>query len=274
MSDKNRFVDTADFRVDPGAKVRLDKLDPAATNGLQKRDGQAGCAQLTKELEALQELLYADGRHKLLVILQGPDASGKDGTIRSVFEGVNPQGVKVASFKRPTDEELGHDYLWRVHSRLPRSGEITIFNRSHYEDVLVVRVHDLVPKERWAKRYDHIRAFEQMLVDEGTTILKFFLHVSKEEQKVRLQERIDDPAKRWKFSRADLGERKLWDQYAAAFEDMLNKTSTKGAPWYAVPADRNWYRNLVVSQVLVDTLRGLDLRHPPAEEDLAGLIVE
>ncbi|MEO8692005.1 MAG: polyphosphate kinase 2 family protein [Acidimicrobiales bacterium] len=274
MSDKDRFVDTTEYRMAPGAKVRLDKLDPAGTNGVQKKDGQTACAQLAKELEALQELLYADGRHKVLVILQGVDACGKDGTIRSVFEGVNPQGVKVASFKRPTDEELGHDYLWRIHARLPRSGEIAIFNRSHYEDVLVVRVHDLVPRERWSKRYDHIRYFEQMLVDEGTTILKFFLHVSKEEQKVRLQERIDDPAKRWKFSRDDLGERKLWDEYAAAFEDMLTKTSTKGAPWYAVPADRNWYRNLVVSQVLVDTLRGLELRHPPAEEDLAGLVVE
>jgi len=274
MTDKTRFVDTSDFRVAPGAKLRLDKIDPAATNGMQKEDGQAASVQLTADLEALQELLYADGRHKVLVILQGVDTCGKDGTIRSVFDGVNPQGVKVASFKRPTDEELGHDYLWRVHARLPRSGEIVIFNRSHYEDVLVVRVHDLVPRERWSKRYDHIRSFEQMLVDEGTTILKFFLHVSKEEQRVRLQERIDDPAKRWKFSRADLGERKLWDEYAAAFEDMLAKTSSEDAPWYVIPGDRNWYRNLVVSQVLVDTLRGLELRHPPAEEDLAALIVE
>jgi PPK2 family polyphosphate:nucleotide phosphotransferase len=274
MPDKMQFLETAKFRIAQGAKVRLDKLDPAATDGMQKQEGRAASVELTKDLEALQELLYADGRHKLLVILQGVDACGKDGTIRSVFEGVNPQGVKVASFKRPTDEELGHDYLWRVHARLPRSGEIAIFNRSHYEDVLIVRVHDLVPRERWQKRYDQIRAFEQMLVDEGTTIVKFFLHVSREEQKVRLQERIDNPAKRWKFSRADLGERKLWDEYAAAFEDMLMKTSTKDSPWYVVPADRNWYRNLVVSQVLVDTLRKLELRHPPAEEDLADLVVE
>ena len=274
MPDKKQFIDTAKFRIAPGAKVRLDKLDPAATDGMVKQEGRAASAELTKDLEALQELLYADGRHKLLVILQGVDACGKDGTIRSVFEGVNPQGVKVASFKRPTDEELAHDYLWRVHSRLPRSGEIAIFNRSHYEDVLIVRVHDLVPRDRWQKRYDHIRAFEQMLVDEGTTIVKFFLHVSKEEQKLRLQERINNPAKRWKFSRDDLGERKLWDEYAAAFEDMLTKTSTKDSPWYAIPADRNWYRNLIVSQVLVDTLRKLDLRHPPAEEDLADLVVE
>jgi PPK2 family polyphosphate:nucleotide phosphotransferase len=274
MADHIRYLETTRFRVAPGAKVRLNKLDPGATPGIGKQDGKAAAALLNSDLEALQELLYADGRHKLLVILQGVDACGKDGTIRSVFEGVNPQGVKVASFKRPTEEELGHDYLWRVHSRLPRSGEIAIFNRSHYEDVLVVRVHDLVPRDRWNKRYEHIRAFEQMLVDEGTTIIKFFLHISKEEQRVRLQERIDNPAKRWKFSRDDLGERKLWDEYAAAFEDMLAKTSTVDAPWYVIPADSNWYRNLVVSQVLVDTMRKLELRHPPAEEDLAELVVE
>ena len=191
-----------------------------------------------------------------------------------MFEGVNPQGVKVASFKRPTDDELAHDYLWRIHARLPRSGEIAIFNRSHYEDVLVVRVHDLVPRDRWKKRYKQIQAFEQMLADEGTTIVKFFLHLSKEEQRTRLQERIDNPVKRWKFSHDDLLERKLWDDYASAFEDMLTKTSTADAPWYVVPADRNWYRNLVVSQVLVDTMRGLDLRYPPAEEGIADLIVE
>ena len=274
MTDQIRFLETTRFRVAPGATVRLDEHDPASIDGMDKRDGKAAALQLNRDLEELQELLYADGRHKILVILQGVDACGKDGTIRAVFEGVNPQGVKVASFKRPTDEELAHDYLWRIHARLPRSGEITIFNRSHYEDVLIVRVHDLVARDRWAKRYDQIKAFEQMLADEGTTIVKFFLHVSKDEQRTRLQERIDNPAKRWKFSRDDLGERKLWDEYAAAFEDMLGKTSTAAAPWYVVPADRNWYRNLVVSQVLVDTLRGLDLRYPPAEDDIADLVVE
>ena len=274
MTDHIRHVETTRFRVAPSTEVHLDRHDPADTDGMDKRDGKAAALQLNADLEELQELLYADGRHKVLVILQGVDACGKDGTIRAVFEGVNPQGVKVASFKRPTDEELGHDYLWRIHARLPRSGEIAIFNRSHYEDVLVVRVHDLVPRNRWSKRYEHIQAFEQMLVDEGTTIVKFFLHVSKEEQRVRLQERIDNPAKRWKFSRDDLGERKLWDEYESAFEDMLTKTSTKDAPWYVIPADRNWYRNLVVSQVLVDTLRGLELRYPPAEDGIADLIVE
>ena len=208
------------------------------------------------------------------MILQGVDACGKDGTIRAVFEGVNPQGVKVASFKRPTDEELAHDYLWRVHARLPRSGEIAIFNRSHYEDVLVVRVHDLVPRDGGRQRYDHIRAFEQMLADEGTTIVKFFLHVSKEEQRTRLQERIDNPANGGSSHATTSSERKLWDDYPAAFEDMLTKTSTADAPWYVIPADRNWYRNLVVSQVLVDTMRGLDLRHPPAEDGIADLAVD
>jgi PPK2 family polyphosphate:nucleotide phosphotransferase len=274
MTDHIRYVETTRFRVAPGAEVHLDRHDPAGTDGMEKRDGKAAAQQLNSDLEELQELLYADGRHKLLVILQGVDACGKDGTIRAVFEGVNPQGVKVASFKRPTDEELAHDYLWRIHARLPRSGEIAIFNRSHYEDVLVVRVHDLVPRDRWSKRYEQIRAFEQMLADEGTTIVKFFLHVSREEQRTRLQERIDNPAKRWKFSRDDLGERKLWDEYATAFEDMLTKTSTTDAPWYVIPADRNWYRNLVVSQVLVDTLRGLELRYPPAEDDIADLVVD
>jgi PPK2 family polyphosphate:nucleotide phosphotransferase len=274
MTQNTRFCDTSPFRVAPKTKVRLRDHDPGSTEGIEKREGRAASGQLIKQLDVLQELLYADGRHKMLVILQGVDACGKDGTIRAVFEGVNPQGVNVASFKRPTDQELGHDYLWRIHARLPQSGEISIFNRSHYEDVLVVRVHDLVPKERWSKRYEHIRAFEQMLVDEGTTIVKFFLHVSKEEQRTRLQERIDNPTKRWKFSAADLGERKLWDEYEAAFEEMLTKTSTKDAPWYVIPADRNWYRNLVVSQVLVDTLQQLDLRYPPADEDIAHLVVE
>ena len=274
MAEHTRFCETKHYRVAANAKVRLSDHDPAGTEGIEKQAGKAAGEQLIKQLDALQELLYADGRHKLLVILQGVDACGKDGTIRAVFEGVNPQGVNVSSFKKPTEEELAHDYLWRIHSRLPRSGEISIFNRSHYEDVLVVRVHNLVPKEQWSKRYDHIRAFEQMLADEGTTIVKFFLHVSKEEQRVRQQERIDNPTKRWKFKTADIAERKLWDDYRAAFEDMLSKTSTADAPWYVIPADRNWYRNLVVSQVLVDTMRKLDLRYPTPEDDLAGLVVE
>jgi PPK2 family polyphosphate:nucleotide phosphotransferase len=266
-------METDRYRVKPGSKVHLTDWDPADDGGLDKVDGKAKLEKARLELERLQELLYADGRHKVLVVLQAIDAGGKDGTIRSVFEGVNPQGVDVASFRRPTDVELAHDYLWRVHQHVPRSGMLTIFNRSHYEDVLVVRVHGLVPKERWSKRYGHIAAFEQMLVDEGTTVRKFLLHISKDEQRIRQQERIDDPSKNWKFAKADLEERKHWDAYMDAFEDMINKTSTKDSPWYVIPANRNWYRNLIVTSVLNETLQGLGLRYPPPEEGIAGLVV-
>ena len=226
-----------------------------------------------EELADLQTMLYADGRHRLLIVLQAIDAGGKDGTIRAVFEGMNPQGVTVTSFKRPSTEELSHDYLWRIHQHTPRAGMIAIFNRSHYEDVLVVRVHRLVPEERWSKRYGHIKAFEQMLVDEGTTIVKLFLHISKDEQRERQQERIDDPTKRWKFSHDDLNERQHWDAYMEAFEDMVNKTSTKQAPWYVIPANRNWFRNLLITEILIDILKSFDLRYPPPPEGLDGLIV-
>jgi PPK2 family polyphosphate:nucleotide phosphotransferase len=261
------------YRVEPGTTVHLDRWTPDDDGGLSKAEGLIRLEAQRQELERLQELLYADGRHKVLVVLQAIDAGGKDGTIRAVFDGVNPQGVRVASFKRPTDEERAHDFLWRVHQHTPGNGILTIFNRSHYEDVLVVRVHGLVPEARWKKRYGHIRAFEQLLVDEGTTVLKFLLHISKDEQRQRQQERIDDPAKRWKFSRADLDERAHWDAYMAAFEDMLTKTSTEDAPWYVVPADRNWYRNLVVTTVIVDALKGLELRYPAPEEGIEGLVV-
>jgi PPK2 family polyphosphate:nucleotide phosphotransferase len=187
---------------------------------------------------------------------------------------MNPQGVTVASFKRPAPVELAHDYLWRVHARTPGNGEITIFNRSHYEDVLVVRVHGLVPEETWSRRYDHINSFERMLADEGTTILKFFLHISFEEQRERLQARLDDPAKHWKFSLGDLEERKRWDDYTAAYEEAITRTSTSWAPWYVVPANRKWYRNLVVATALVDTLEGLGMDYPPAADDLTGVVVE
>ncbi len=266
-------MDTDRYRVKPGSKAGLAAWDPADDGGLDKVDGQAQLEKERFELARLQELLYADGRHKLLVVLQAIDAGGKDGTIRSVFERVNPQGVEVTSFKRPTDVEVAHDYLWRVHQHVPRSGILSIFNRSHYEDVLVVRVHGLVPKAQWSKRYGHIKAFEQMLIDEGTTVRKFLLHISKEEQRVRQQERIDDPSKNWKFAKADLEERKHWDAYQAAFEDMVTKTSTAASPWYVIPANRNWYRNLLVTTVLNEALRGLGLRYPPPEEGIAGLVV-
>jgi PPK2 family polyphosphate:nucleotide phosphotransferase len=209
-----------------------------------------------------------------LIVLQAMDAGGKDGTIRHVFEGVNPSGVRVTSFKAPTPEELDHDYLWRVHKEVPGKGEMVIFNRSHYEDVLVVRVHNYVPPEVWKKRFDQINEFERTLAESGTTILKFYLHIDPDEQKERLQDRLDDPTKRWKFRLGDLEERKLWGDYMEAFEDVLSKTSTDYAPWYIVPANRKWFRDLVVSSVLVDTLEGLKMKYPESEENLDGVVIE
>ncbi len=264
------------YRVRPGQQVHLAEWDPGDRSvfGGDKAAAQSLATALANRLESCQEMLYADGRHRLLVVLQALDTGGKDGTIRRVFEGVNPLGVKVASFKKPTDLELAHDYLWRVHPHVPGNGEIAIFNRSHYEDVLVVRVHSLVPAEIWERRYQQIVAFEEMLAEEGTTIVKFFLHISKEEQRQRLQARLDDPEKRWKFARQDVDERQLWDDYQGAYEDALSLTSTDFAPWYIVPADRKWYRDIVVGQVLVNTLERLDLRYPAGKEDLTGVVIE
>jgi PPK2 family polyphosphate:nucleotide phosphotransferase len=264
------------YRVKPGDKVKLNKVDPQDISAFDgdKEAGKARLVKLNQRLETLQELLYAEGKHKVLIVFQAMDAGGKDGVIRSVFEGVNPQGVKVASFKAPTPEELAHDYLWRIHKQTPGKGEIVIFNRSHYEDVLVVRVHNFAPEPVWHKRYAHIVNFEQMLADEGTTILKFYLHIDQDEQKQRLQERLDDPSKRWKFNVGDLAERKLWDQYMAAFEEALEKTSTDVAPWYIVPANRNWYRDLVVSTVLVETLEKLKMQYPAPAEGLDKIVIE
>lgn len=263
------------YRVRPGSTVDLSQWDTSTSASFEggKREGKKALLPLNNELEALQELLYAEGKHKVLIVLQAMDTGGKDGTIRHVFEGVNPQGVDVASFKKPSDIEIGHDYLWRVHAKTPSAGEIVIFNRSHYEDVLVVRVHDLVPPDRWEKRYEHINNFEKLLSDEGTTIIKFFLHISKEEQKERLNERLENPEKHWKFAKGDLDERALWDEYQQAYEAALSRTSTEHAPWFVVPADRKWYRNLVISQVIIDKLGGLDMAFPPAEDDLDDVVV-
>jgi PPK2 family polyphosphate:nucleotide phosphotransferase len=266
-------MDSDRYKVQPGTKVSLRDWDPADIDGHQKDSCQSNIVTLNQELSRLQERLYADGRHRVLVVLQAIDAGGKDGTIRNVFTGVNPQGVTVTSFKAPTTVDRARDYLWRVHLNVPPNGQIGIFNRSHYEDVLIVRVHGLVPKSVWRKRYEHIRAFERMLHDEGTTIVKFFLHISKDEQRKRQQARIDDPTKRWKFAPADLDERKHWDAYQQAFEAMLSETSAPHAPWYVIPANKKWYRNMVVSQVLVDTLDRLNL-HYPEPDDVEGLIVE
>jgi len=263
------------YRVRPG-KADLHRFDPddrSAFDG-DKQEGKERIAFLNRRLEELQEALYAEGKHRLLIVLQALDAGGKDGTIRSVFDGVNPQGVRVTCFKAPTAAELAHDFLWRVHPHVPRNGEIAIFNRSHYEDVLVVRVHGLVPKERWRARYAHIVAFEQMLVDEGSHVLKFFLHISKDEQRKRLQERIDDEKKRWKFNAKDLEERAHWDDYTQAYEEALAATSTEHAPWYVVPANRNWYRDLVVSEVIVEALESMRIRLPDADPSVLSLKVE
>jgi PPK2 family polyphosphate:nucleotide phosphotransferase len=264
------------YRVGEGTRVKLAEWDPADRSEFTgtKEDGEKAVTQLNKRLEELQEMLWADGRHRLLVVLQAMDTGGKDGTIRKVLEGVNPVGVKVASFKRPTSPELAHDYLWRVHPHVPGNGEIVVFNRSHYEDILVVRVHDLVPQSQWEKRYRHVVEFEKLLFDEGTTIVKFFLHISKEEQRLRLQARIDDATKHWKFSMGDLDERQRWDEYQRAYEDALSQTSTASAPWYIVPADRKWYRDLVVSSVLVDVMEQMDLRYPKPEQDVSGVVVQ
>jgi PPK2 family polyphosphate:nucleotide phosphotransferase len=264
------------YRVEPGKKISLTDFDPNEKGDFKgsKEEGLAALSKLNVELQELQELLYAEGKHKVLVVLQAMDTGGKDGTIRRVFDGVNPQGVKVASFKVPTAEELSHDFLWRIHKVTPAKGEMVIFNRSHYEDVLVVRVRNIVPKEVWSKRYDQINQFEKILAENGTTILKFFLHITKDEQKERLQARLDDPTKHWKFSLGDLEERKLWDDYQTAYEDAINKTSTEYAPWYVVPANRKWYRDLLISTVLVDTLKSLKMEFPKPKDDLAGVVVE
>ncbi len=264
------------YRIAPGTKVKLAKFDPADTVEFPdgKDDAEKASRKASKRLEELQELLYAQGRHRLLVVLQAMDTGGKDGVIRHVFEGVNPSGVRVASFKKPTAPELARDYLWRIHSHVPGNGEITIFNRSHYEDVLVVRVHSLVPPERWEPRYEQINAFEAMLAAEGTTIVKFFLYISKDEQAERLRSRLEDPAKQWKFAIADLAERAHWDDYIAAYEAVLSRTSTPAAPWYVVPSDHKWYRNLVVGRVLVSTLEALQMTYPPPAPDLDGVVIE
>ncbi|WP_062189332.1 polyphosphate kinase 2 family protein [Anaerolinea thermolimosa] len=252
------------YRIDLDKKVNLDDFDPAETRYAPggKENAEQSLLQLNRQLEALQESLYAEHKHRVLVVLQGMDTSGKDGVIRRVFEGVNPQGVRVASFKVPTPVELDHDYLWRVHQQTPARGEIVIFNRSHYEDVLVVRVHSLVPEAVWKKRYEQINAFERLLTDEGTTILKFFLHIDPQEQKERLLERLEKPEKNWKFNAGDLKERALWKEYMKAYEDVLEKTSTPWAPWYVVPANKKWYRDLVISTLLVETLQNLEIRLP------------
>ncbi len=261
------------YRIPPDTKVRLADFDPRDTAGVEEKEAGARLQELNGRLASLQELLFAEGKHKVLVVLQAMDTGGKDGVIRHVFEGVNPQGVKVAPFGRPTEEELAHDYLWRVHAHTPGTGEMVVFNRSHYEDVLVVRVHGLVPESVWTRRYRHLVEWERLLAEEGTTILKFFLHISPEEQAERLAARRDDPTKRWKFNLGDLDERRRWSAYMAAYEEVLSRTSTPWAPWYVVPADRKWCRNLVVATVLVQALEGLQMAYPQPADDVSGVVI-
>ena len=261
--------------IPPGKRFRLRDVDPADTGDYKDKKGAKKQLEADRaELIRLQELLYAEGKHALLIVIQAMDTGGKDGLIRHVMRGVNPQGCIVSSFKVPTPEELAHDYLWRIHKVVPPRRMIGIFNRSHYEDVLVVRVHNLVPKEVWQQRYEQINQFEKHLTENGVTILKFFLHISKEEQKRRLQARLDDPTKHWKFSVGDLKERARWDEYMAAHEDAVNLTGTPWAPWYVVPADHKWYRNLVISQILVECLQGLKMAYPKPSFDPTSIVID
>jgi PPK2 family polyphosphate:nucleotide phosphotransferase len=260
--------------VRSGSKVKLRDIDPAATFGVSRRSAEVRLVKNLERLTVLQYLLYAEAQRAVLVVLQGIDAGGKDGTIRHVMSGMNPQGVSVTAFKVPEGVEKRHDYLWRVHNAVPEWGKIGIFNRSHYEDVLVVRVHGLVPESQWQKRYRQIDEFERMLHENSVTVLKFMLYISKDEQARRFRERLEDRSKNWKFSSDDIKEREYWDQYIDAYQDALRKCSTKQAPWYVIPADNKWFRNLAVSQVLVDTLEGMDMKFPKPVADLSAIRFE
>jgi PPK2 family polyphosphate:nucleotide phosphotransferase len=259
------------LEVKPGTKVDLASFDCGAIFDRKKDDAEAALASDLARLTDLQERLYAEGKHAVLIVLQGIDAAGKDGTIRVIAGAFNPQGTPVTSFKVPTPKEAAHDFLWRIHAAVPGTGEIGIFNRSHYEQVLIVRVHGLEPEEQWRRHYSEIRDWERMLTDCGVTILKFFLAIDKDEQRQRFQARVDDPTKRWKFAMGDLDERKLWNDYRAAFEEMLTETSTDFAPWYLIPANRNWFRNLAVSEIVADAMDELNPQYPESATGIEGL---
>jgi PPK2 family polyphosphate:nucleotide phosphotransferase len=260
------------FRVEPGTRVRLEDVDPDDSEQYKrKKDLTDELRRHRDRISDLQARLYGEQKRSLLIVLQAMDTGGKDGTIKGVFQGVNPQGCQVWSFKAPSNEEAAHDFLWRYHQKAPPKGMIHIFNRSHYEDVLIVRVKDLVPESVWRPRYEAINQFEYALTSDGVTVLKFFLHISKDEQKRRLESRLADPDKRWKFSANDLKERAWWDDYQAAFEDAVNECSTAYAPWYVVPANKKWYRNLVVARTIADTLEAMSPRFPAAEKGLDKL---
>lgn len=261
--------------VKPGKKLTLSKIRPDWTCGFKDKDEAAALVAKNQERMAeLQYLLYAQNKHALLIVLQGMDACGKDGTVRTVMHGVNPQACRVHSFKAPTAQELDHDFLWRIHQVTPPRGEIGIFNRSHYEDVLIVRVHNIVPEAVWSRRYRQINDFEKSLARNGTTILKFFLHIGKDEQKQRLQQRLDDPTKSWKMNPDDLKERDLWKKYMEAYQAALIECSTPWAPWYVIPADKKWFRNLAVSQIIVETLQSLKMKFPKPDFDPKKIIIK
>jgi PPK2 family polyphosphate:nucleotide phosphotransferase len=260
------------FRVEPGDKVKLDRIDSGFTDRHKNADGAAkGIESDRLKLLELQGLLNAERGRSLLLCLQGMDTAGKDGTINHIFSAMNPKGCRVVDFRQPSAEELAHDFLWRVHKTVPAAGEVVIFNRSHYEDVLVVRVHHLVSKAVWSLRYDHINTFEQELADHGTHILKFFLHISKDEQLRRFKDRLDDPAKQWKISEADYAEREYWDKYIHAYEDALSRCSTEGAPWFVIPSDHKWFRNLALARIVVEHLEGMKMRYPKPTVDVDNI---
>jgi len=259
------------LRVISGESFSLKQHDAAETFYVSKHKAEKELNDHVKQLAELHELLYAENNRALLIVLQGMDASGKDGTIRHVMSGVNPQGCTVTSFKQPSAKELEHDFLWRIHAAVPEKGSIGIFNRSQYEDVLVVRVHGLVPKEIWQARYDQINAFERILAENDVTILKFFLHISRDEQEKRFQQRVEDPQKNWKISPADFREREYWGEYQKAYQDAIANCSTKEAPWYIIPSDHKWFRNYCVSHIIVRTLQSFHMRYPKANPDVAGV---
>jgi PPK2 family polyphosphate:nucleotide phosphotransferase len=262
----------AQFRVAPGKHITLKDFAPDATPGVKgKEEALKNLARNIERLAKLQYSLYAENRRSVLIVLQAMDAAGKDGVIRHVLSGLNPQGCRVTSFKVPSGEELAHDFLWRIHKQTPACGEIGVFNRSHYEDVLVVRVHKLISESECKARYDHINAFKKLLADSGVTICKFFLHVSREEQKRRLDTRLDDPRRNWKVAEADFVERKYWNDYHKAYGDALSRCSTPWAPWYVIPADHKWYRNYLVSEILRRTMESMDIRFPKPTCDIAAL---
>lgn len=265
------------YWVKPGSKVDLSQIDSREKTlfqGADKSEFDEQFRVLQDQLQDMQKMLYAQNKHRILVVMQAMDTGGKDGCIKHVFSQIDPQGIHVRSFKKPSEDELSYDFLWRVHSKVPHRGQLVIFNRSHYEDIIAVRVKKLFPDEVWKRRQRHVVEFERMLAEEGTTIVKIFLHISKEEQKKRLEVRLQNPVKHWKFNPDDLADRKRWNDFMAAYEDVMSKTSTDHAPWFVVPADRKWYRNLCVARIMVDTLRKLDMKLPKVDWDPNGIRIE